>query len=299
MSGSPERLNGHRDIRQNPAYTLSRGLGWFSIGLGTAQLVMPNAVSRLAGFGPGGKRRALQRLTGARELMTGVGILASPRPAPWLWARVGGDVMDLAMLGGAFGVKGESRGRVKKSMTAVLGVTAADLAGAMQLTAAGGSATGTRPSDGSIPVERAITVWRQPEEVYGFWKDFENLPGFMNHLESVQIIDDRRSHWMAKGPAGRKVEWDAEITEDRPNELIAWRSLEGSRVSTTGDVRFVRSPDGQGTEVHVHMHYKPPAGAVGMTITLLFGEDPTLQLREDLLRFKQQVETGEIARSDA
>jgi uncharacterized membrane protein len=290
--------NEHMGLRENPTYGLSRGLGWFSVGLGVAQLVAPNRVNRLAGLDADGKNRALQRFTGARELMAGVGILANPRPAPWLWARVGGDLMDLMVLGGALGTRDRDRDRLAQAFTTVLGITAADLASAMQMTAAGGSATGTRPKDGSIPVEQAITVWRQPAEVYGFWRDFENLPRFMRHLESVRTTEGGRSHWVAKGPAGRSVEWDAEIAEDRPSEHIAWRSVEGSQVGTDGSVRFLPTPDGAGTEVHVHMHYSPPAGVVGMTVARMFGEDPSLQLKEDLRRFKQVIELGEVVRSD-
>ncbi|WP_406696340.1 SRPBCC family protein [Singulisphaera sp. Ch08] len=104
-----------------------------------------------------------------------------------------------------------------------------------------------------IDVTGSITINRPAEELYRFWRNFENLPRIMTHLESVQVTGDRRSHWKAKAPVGSTVEWDAEITEDRPNELIAWRSLEGADVENSGAVRFVPAPGGRGTEVHVEM----------------------------------------------
>ena len=144
-----------------------------------------------------------------------------------------------------------------------------------------------------------MTINRSPEEIYHFWRDFQNLPRFMDHLESVDVLDERRSHWRAKAPAGKTVEWDAEIIEDRPNELIAWRSLENADVPNTGSVRFVPAPGGRGTEVHVELKYDPPGGAVGVAIAKLFGEEPNQQVATDLRRFKQVMETGEVVQSDA
>jgi len=143
-------------------------------------------------------------------------------------------------------------------------------------------------------VVRAITIDRPPEELYRRWRDFENLPQFMSHLVSVKT-DGRRSHWVAHGPAGMKVEWDAEIINEEPNRLIAWRSLEGSQVSTAGSVHFRPAPGGRGTEVVVSLKYDPPGGKLGSWLAWLFGEEPTLQVRDDLRRFKQLVETGAVA----
>lgn len=148
-------------------------------------------------------------------------------------------------------------------------------------------------------VKQAITVNRSRDEVYEFWHDFENLPRFMNHLESVRSDGAGRSHWKAKGPAGKTVEWDAEIVEDRPNELIAWRSVKGADVDNSGSVRFKPAPGGRGTEVHVEIEYTPPGGVIGATVAKLFGEEPSQQVDGDLRRFKQVMETGEVVRSDA
>lgn len=145
-----------------------------------------------------------------------------------------------------------------------------------------------------IKVEKSVLVNKAPEELYRFWHNFENLPRFMNHLESVQVRDDRRSHWVAKAPLGTTVEWDAEIINEKENELIAWRSLEGADVSNAGSVRFQPARGGRGTEVKVSLEYDPPAGVLGAAVAKLFGEEPNQQVEEDLRRFKQLMETGVI-----
>lgn len=145
-----------------------------------------------------------------------------------------------------------------------------------------------------IKVEQAVTISRPREELFRFWRNFENLPRFMDHLESVQVLDDRRSHWVVKGPAGTRVEWDAEIHNEIPDELIAWRSLPGSEVDHAGSVHF--SPvHNDGTEVRVILRYDPPAGKLGAAVARLFGEEPSRQVAEDLRRFKQVMEAGELA----
>lgn len=147
-------------------------------------------------------------------------------------------------------------------------------------------------------VRRAVTIARPRAEVYRYWRQIENLPRFMENLKSVTETSPGHSHWVAKGPAGTDVEWNAEITEDREGELIAWTSEPGSEVKTTGEVRFVDAPADRGTEVHVVMTYDPPAGAAGQAIAKIFGKDPAAQVREDLRRFKRLLETGEIATTD-
>ncbi len=143
-----------------------------------------------------------------------------------------------------------------------------------------------------------ITINASPQDVYTRWRDFERLPEFMYHLESVRTTGGGRSHWVAKGPAGTTVEWDAEVIEDVPGERIAWRSVEGASVENSGSVEFRPAPAGQGTEVRVEVDYSPPGGAIGTVIAKLFGEEPNQQIGDDLRRFKQFVESGEVARSD-
>jgi uncharacterized membrane protein len=144
----------------------------------------------------------------------------------------------------------------------------------------------------SIQVERSIRIDRSPEELYKFWRNFENLPRFMNHLQAVDVVDEQRSHWITKAPLGNRVEWDAEITDDQPNELICWRSLPGADVYNQGCVSFKSSDYEPGTQVRVTMEYKPPGGMVGAVVANFFGEDPAQQLYEDLWRLKQEIERG-------
>jgi uncharacterized membrane protein len=147
-----------------------------------------------------------------------------------------------------------------------------------------------------IKVEKSVMINKSPEELYRFWHNFENLPRFMRHLESVKNTgaDGKRTHWVAKAPMGTTVEWDAEVINDKPNELIAWRSLENADVDNAGSVRFASAPAGHGSIVKVSLEYDPPGGVVGATIAKLFGEEPAQQIEEDLRRFKQIMEAGEI-----
>jgi uncharacterized membrane protein len=145
-----------------------------------------------------------------------------------------------------------------------------------------------------IHVEVALTINKPRSELFAFWRKFENLPRFMQHLESVTPLEDNRSHWVAKGPAGTTVEWDAEIINEEKDELIAWRSLGGATVDNAGSVRFVDAPGDRGTEVRVVLDYIPPAGRVGKWVAMAFGEAPEQTIREDLRRFKQLMETGEV-----
>jgi uncharacterized membrane protein len=151
------------------------------------------------------------------------------------------------------------------------------------------------PYGRGVRVEKSVTINSTPEQLYRFWRNFENLPRFMDHLDSVKVIDDKRSHWVARGPAGVKAEWEAEIINEVPNELIGWRSVDGSRVDNAGSVHFTRAAGGRGTEVKVILRYDPPAGLVGAAIAKVFGEDPAFQVQEDLRRLKELVETGEVA----
>jgi uncharacterized membrane protein len=135
--------------------------------------------------------------------------------------------------------------------------------------------------------------------VYRYWRDLEHLPTFMAHLESVTMQDSGRSKWIAKGPMGIHIEWQAEIVADQPNENIAWRSCEGSDVPNQGSVRFLDAPGGRGTEVRVELRYDPPTGALGAAVAKLFGAEPGQEIAGDLRRFKQVIETGEVLHSDA
>jgi len=148
-------------------------------------------------------------------------------------------------------------------------------------------------SEQATKIVRTIEINRPANELYRFWRSLENLPRVMNHLESVEVITDRLSHWMVRTRAGvPTVEWDAEIINDVENECIGWRSLNGSDVDNAGSVRFEPIADGQRTRLTVTLQYAPPAGKVGTAIAKLVGEDPDSQIADDLQRFKQSIETG-------
>jgi uncharacterized membrane protein len=270
---------------------LTAALGWFSIGIGIANLLAPRAVARATGVI---EQPLLLRAIGMREIASGVGILSQRKPTGWLWTRVAGDAMDLALLSvSAARASGPQRRRVATTTAAVAGVTVLDVLSSVQHTELVGSGQ-ERTASGAISVEKAITVNRPAEEVYRFWRNFENLPRFMEHLESVKIIDDKRSHWKARAPIGTSVEWDAEVTVDQPGQLLAWHSVEGADVDNAGTVHFERAPGGRGTIVRVDLQYSPPGGKAGALIARLLGEEPAQQIDEDLRHFKQLIETGEI-----
>jgi uncharacterized membrane protein len=145
-----------------------------------------------------------------------------------------------------------------------------------------------------VNVEEVVTINASPDALFAFWRRLELLPRFMDHLVSVSQLDSRRSRWVAKAPAGRTVEWDAEIINEITGELIAWRTVEGADVVSAGSVRFTPAPGGRGTEVRVRLQYDPPAGKIGATVAWLLGHDPAATIREDLRRFKQLMEAGEV-----
>jgi uncharacterized membrane protein len=146
-------------------------------------------------------------------------------------------------------------------------------------------------------LEDAVTIARPIEDVYAYWRDLTNLPIFMQSLERVDMPDRWRSHWVMRGPGGMRVEWDAEIIHEEPPTLVAWQSLPGADMASAGSVNF--TPTRNGTEVRVLMQYNPPAGKVGGLVAWLAGQSPAFQLREDLRRLKQLLETGEVPRSEA
>jgi uncharacterized membrane protein len=268
---------------------LADGLGWFSIGLGVAELVAPRLLARGIGLRGHATTRALTRFCGLRELAAGVGILSEPRPAAWVWSRVVGDVMDLALLGAGFAARRTNRTRLAAATAAVAGVTIVDALCAQRLTGLSRLSMQITP-EGTLRVRRRITVNRPADALYRFWRDFSNAPRFMERVDSVQTTGERRTHWRARGPAGLHVEWDAEVAEDRANELIAWRSLDTLPFQHSGVVRFEAAA--RGTVVTVEMEYAPPGGAVTATAAKLLGYAPEQQVQEDLRRFKQLMETG-------
>ena len=266
---------------------LANALGWFSIGLGLVQLLAPRAFGRAIGVG---EHPVLVRAIGAREVVNGIGLLSQRSTGTWAWSRVAGDALDLSLLAIAARRPAADRDlqRLALATSAALGVTSVDVYTAQALAR-------VPVSEPAEMVSASCAVNSSPQALYAFWKDLANLPRFMSHLESVTRIDERTSHWVAKGPAGMSVEWDAEIVRDDPDEGFSWQTVPGSEVTHEGTVRFDRDLAGRGTIVRVQMRYIPPAGRVGRQLGRLLGEDPQAQIEGDLRRLKQLIETGEVA----
>ncbi|OBA70995.1 hypothetical protein A5641_11280 [Mycobacterium sp. 1554424.7] len=279
----------------NATAPLVKALAGASFGLGLAELAAPEKVAAVAGVDDTRVSRRVIRALGARECGHGAALLGGSDRL--VWTRVAGDALDVALLLAGVAARGRGRRRQGAISAAVLGgIGAVDLYTALRTTRNGGArhANGTRQRT----VRAAVTVRRPPEDVYRFWRDLENLPSFMHHLQSVTEGADGRSHWVANSPVGQPVQWDAQITEDQPGKRIAWQSLPGSALQNGGSVEFTPASDGDGTEVRVRIGYQMPGGVVGRAAATLFGESPDQQVNDDLRRFKQILETGQVMRSD-
>jgi uncharacterized membrane protein len=199
--------------------------------------------------------------------------------------------MDLALLGRAL-ANHDKQGlrRTAAAMAAVAGITAVDVYAAVRRTGAQ-----RKPA---MDATASVTVAKSAQEAYEWWRRLDDLPQFMAHLDEVRTTGAGRSHWRASAPFGRTVEWDAEIVDDAPGQRIAWRSVDRATIDNEGEVRFVPAPGDRGTEVHVRVRYNLPGGRLAAAAARYFGEEPHQQLDDDLRRFKQVVETGEVVRSE-
>jgi uncharacterized membrane protein len=277
---------------------LARGLGWFSVGLGAAQLLAPGAVARVAGLRTTARTKTIIRLAGLRELGHGAGILGNPRPKEWVGTRIGGDLLDLGLLGLAFAVAAR-RDRTLLAAGGVLGVAALDVLAFETLSESRKvPEPGAHAGPGNL-VRSSIAIGRPVDEVYAYWRDFENLPRFMKHLESVRVVGDGRTRWCVEGAGGMRVAWEAELVQERAPELLAWESLPGSDVYNAGTVRFRAGRTADETVVTVELRYAPPGGTIGKALLRLLRQEPGQQLRDDLRRLKQVLETGSVVLSDA
>ena len=205
--------------------------------------------------------------------------------------------------GAALALAGYNRSNTALGLVGV-GLVARGVSGFCPVSAAIGrnsASTDTRAALGGsrgVRVEAATTIYRPVEEVYAYWRQIENLPLFTDHLDEVRDLGGGRSRWTATGPLGVPVTWDAEIINDVPPELISWRSVADSDVVSAGSVRFKAAGGDHGTQVRVKLQYEPPAAKLDATVAWLFGEDPQTQIEEDLRRFKQLLETGEISTAE-
>ncbi|MFI5490359.1 cyclase [Micromonospora echinaurantiaca] len=232
------------------------------------------------------------QIAGMREFGHAAALLI-PRRAGWgAWTRVAGDIMDLAACGQTMRNRGgERRRRLMYATGAVAGITAVDLYTALRTTRA-------RPMNAGNRVHASVRVNRSVEEDTGSGTTSRICRVSCTTCSRCGRSASRRSRWTAKAPAGRSVEWEAEVVADRPNELIMWRSAEGSKVPNSGSVRFQPATGGRGTEVRVELEFSAPGRRLGALVAKAFGENPQQQVCDDLRRFKQVIETGEIVRSD-
>jgi uncharacterized membrane protein len=274
---------------------LATGLGLFSIGLGLVELGAPWRMARLAGLHHADARitRVLQAF-GAREIANGIAILARPDAASTVWARVAGDVLDICALRAAARA-GDGNGRGAALATAgLLGITALDVYVAHRLS--NGAQNAGRELR-SLRVHETTTINAPIAEVYQYWRTFR-FAQEMRHVDSVQVIDDRRSHWRVTLAGGYALEWDAIISEDVPDSRIIWRSEPHAPIVHAGTVAFTPATGAQGTEVRVSFTYAPPGGRLGAIAAWLGNGLLESQVREDLRRCKQVIETGEVLVSD-
>jgi uncharacterized membrane protein len=260
-------------------------LGWLSVGLGLAALLAPRKMGEITGLDD---REGLIRTVGVRELASGVGLLTHSPKAPWLWSRVVGDAMDLAVLGLAYAGSRHGRSRAIGAAAVVAAIAAADVAASLRESQ---RAARVAPD---IYFDRTIIVNKTPRECYDYWRDLRNIANFTDRLEKVTPLDERRSQWVMKVPGGANVEWITQITEDKPGERLRWKTAEGAPFKLAGAVNFEPAPGGRGTFVTVGMHYHTPGGSIAAALARLLGPDPLGEVRENLRRFKQLLETGEI-----
>jgi uncharacterized membrane protein len=245
---------------------------------------MPRGLARAIGAP---ERASLVRGLGLRELTSGVGILLGRNSDAWVQSRVAGDLIDLALLGASFRARRAKPAKLAAATVAVLGVTALDVFYSTRL---------ARPAP--VAIAKSVAINRPADDLYRFWRSLENLPQVLSHLQSVKQIDDKRSHWIARAPAGTTLEWDAVITDDRPGQRLAWRSIERADVANRGSVELRPLAAGRGTAVKVSLEFDPPGGALGAAFAKLFSPVPETQLSIDLRRFKQLMEAGEIASTE-
>ncbi|HEX4455972.1 MAG TPA: SRPBCC family protein [Kofleriaceae bacterium] len=267
---------------------LGRGLGWFSVALGLTEIATPKLLAKLVGAHPTRGAALALRVAGVRELGTGIAILMMPnRPLP-LWLRVAGDALDLAMIGVAATHRKANGLRLAGAAAAIAGVAALDMIASVRAARAFEAA--------NHPVVFSVTIAKSPREVYDFFRKLERLPEFMDYLDSVKQTDTTHSTWTAKLPAGGTVSWNAEIVDDRPGESIAWKTVADAPFELDGRVTFAQAPARDMTEVRVEMKLGVLGRAPSSLLAKLFAKP---QVKGDLRRLKQVLETGEVLYSDA
>lgn len=310
-------MAGKLDTQPSAAARLGTSLGWFSLAAGATCLLMPRTVAYSVGLSSNPRTLRAMRAMGLRELASGAGILLRPQRPGWLWMRVAGDAMDLALLGlsgrrssalpaltehtevALPRVAGPHQ-RLLLASAALAGITVLDMLAAYEQGRLQRQRSGNDQADhavdatGAIRIRKSIAINQSPEACYRFWRNVENFPRFMKHVDEVHVLDATRSHWRVSAPLGRHVEWTAELASDVPSQQLGWHTLPGAEIDHAGMVRFVPAGSGRSAIVEVDFSYRPPLGKAGSRVAKLFGEEPSQQVEDDLRRFKQLIETGEI-----
>lgn len=268
------------------ATNLTRGLGWLGVTVGVTELAIPRVLAGAIGVDRDGPAPSILRAMGVREIASSLAVLARPEHVAPRWLRLVGDALDLGLLGLALTSRRSGKARLGLTLGMIAGVTALDVIAARR------RAFARHPS----PVIASVTINKPPLQVYEFYRKLEQLPRFMDHLVSVKQHANRRSTWTAKLPIGGTVSWEAEILEDRPGEVLSWRSVEDSPIQTRGRVTFTRTPGRNMTEVRVDMRLGVLGRGQSAALARLFARP---QVKGDLLRLKQVIETGEVLYSDA
>ncbi len=269
-----------------------QSLGWFSVGLGLVEVLAPRSLGKWLGLED---RAGLLRAYGFREITTGIGLLSQrgpAKPAGWVWARVGGDALDIATLSAAITPDNPKRANAEIALGAVAAITLVDVACAQHLS----RLQRERAGEGADPtiVERSLTIGRSADELYRLWGAPQTLPRIMEPFADVAPANGRGTHWKLRMPLGQNVEWDTRIVEDIPGQLVRWHSADEADMSNEGSVRFHAAPGDRGTEVTLRFHFDPPGGAIGEALTKLLGVVPDMAAGKALRRFKALAETGEI-----
>ncbi|MDP9363870.1 MAG: SRPBCC family protein [Chloroflexota bacterium] len=276
------------------AERFARVLGWCSIGLGLVELVAPKRFGNYVGLG---HRPGLLRLYGLREIGHGAAILTRRDPALGVWSRVGGGTLDLAALGAEFVDGNPKKVRVAVAAGVAAAIGAVDVVTAQRLSAAGRQGNGASGS-GDKEAKRVITIGKSAEELDRLWREPDTLPRLLEGAAEVTVVDAKRTRWKVNGPLGRTLQWETEVVEDRPGELLSWASASGADVTNEGSVSFRPGPPDWGTEVTLDLRFSPPAGPLGAAASLLPAAVPKLAVAKALRRFKHLAETGEIAKTE-
>lgn len=262
---------------------LAQGIGWYSIALAVVELISPKTVNQTIGIKDDPLHHNLVRVRGVRELISGIGIVASRKPAGYLWSRVAGDVIDFALVGQALTHRRNNKQKLLIATAAFSAVALLDVVAALSQT--------HKKDTPNLRLKRSIKVNGTPDELYELWRQPETLPKIMKHFAEFTHIDAQRSHWKIPAAVGPALEWEAVIVEEREGKYLRWESLPGTTLPTRGWVNFRSLGKGDKTEVCLCLDFEPPAGALGEAALKLVQGIPNGLVQDMLNQFKTLSQT--------